>query len=96
MIIVSIGYNTALGEFIESNFMPRQNISLTEKNDLWLRNQIDYVGEYANKSELVNDLIIRARRAEIKEFTEQSPQEILAEFKLLLLHVNTSHLTDIH
>lgn len=80
--------------------MPRENISLTEQNDLWLRNQVEYVGEYANKSELVNDLIRRARRtevinnkserAEIKEFTEQSPQEILAEFKLLLLQVNTS------
>jgi antitoxin ParD1/3/4 len=100
MIIVSIGYNTALREFIGSNFMPRQNISLTEQNDLWLRNQVEYVGKYANKSELVNDLIRRARKAEvinkksemaeINEFTEQSPQEVLAEFKLLLLQVNTS------
>jgi antitoxin ParD1/3/4 len=79
--------------------MPRQNISLTEQNDLWLRKHVEYVGDYANKSELVNDLIRRARKAEvinkksemaeIKEFTEQSPQDMLDEFKLLLLQINT-------
>lgn len=72
--------------------MPRQSISLTEQNDLWLRNHVDEVGDYANKSELVNDLIRRARRAEainqklIKSeasgFTQQSASEMLSEFKL--------------
>ncbi|WP_372810601.1 ribbon-helix-helix domain-containing protein [Pseudoalteromonas nigrifaciens] len=72
--------------------MARQSISLTEKNDLWLRNHIENVGDYANKSELVNDLIRRARRAEAinskllksekSGFTNQSSDEILTEFKL--------------
>lgn len=72
--------------------MARQSISLTEKNDLWLRNHIENVGDYANKSELVNDLIRRARRAEAinskllksekSGFTNQSADEILTEFKL--------------
>ena len=44
--------------------MARQSISLTEQNDLWLRNYVENVGNYTNKSELVNDLIRRARRAE--------------------------------
>jgi antitoxin ParD1/3/4 len=72
--------------------MPRQSISLTEQNDLWLRNHVDEVGDYANKSELVNDLIRRARRAEainqklikseLSGFTQQSAIEMLSEFKL--------------
>lgn len=80
--------------------MPRENILLTNQNDLWLRNQVEYKGNYANISELVNDLIRRARRAEVTnkklakeevcECSEQSPQEVLDEFKLLLLQVNTS------
>jgi antitoxin ParD1/3/4 len=71
--------------------MPRQSITLTEQNDLWLRQHVELIGDYANKSELVNDLIRRARRAEainqklekaeLRGFTDQSPQEILAEFK---------------
>lgn len=71
--------------------MPRQSISLTEQNDLWLRNHVENVGDYANKSELVNDLIRRARRAEainrkleqaeMGGFSELSPHEILTEFK---------------
>ncbi len=44
--------------------MARQSISLTEQNDLWLRNHVENVGDYTNKSESVNDLIRRARRAE--------------------------------
>ncbi|WP_352295842.1 CopG family transcriptional regulator [Pseudoalteromonas sp. 20-MNA-CIBAN-0454] len=72
--------------------MARQSISLTAKNDLWLRNHIENVGDYANKSELVNDLIRRARRAEAinskllksekSGFTNQSADEVLTEFKL--------------
>ena len=44
--------------------MPRQSITLTEKNDEWLKSQVEETRDYANKSELVNDLIRRARRAE--------------------------------
>lgn len=71
--------------------MPRQSISLTDKNDEWLRLHVNDRGEYSNKSELVNDLIRRARRAEsinIKlehaektGFTAQTSAEILSEIK---------------
>ncbi|MDO6475902.1 CopG family transcriptional regulator [Alteromonas sp. 1_MG-2023] len=71
--------------------MPRQSITLTEKNDAWLRQQVEEAGEYANKSELVNDLIRRARRAEIinhrlaiaekSGVSHQSPADMLEEFK---------------
>jgi len=44
--------------------MTRQSITLTEKNDQWLREHVDITGEYASKSELINDLIRRARRSE--------------------------------
>ena len=71
--------------------MPRRSISLTDKNDKWLRMQVNDRGEYSNKSELVNDLIRRARRAqsinnklenaEKTGFNAQSPAEILSEIK---------------
>jgi len=71
--------------------MPRQSISLTAQNDAWLKHHVENIGDYANKSELVNDLIRRARRsetinkkletAERSGFTEQTPDELLAEFK---------------
>ncbi|MGQ8367061.1 ribbon-helix-helix domain-containing protein [Glaciecola sp. 1036] len=71
--------------------MPRQSITLTDKNDAWLKNQVEESGDYANKSELVNDLIRRARRAEVinrklalaesSGFVDQSPAEMLSEFK---------------
>jgi antitoxin ParD1/3/4 len=71
--------------------MPRQSISLTDKNDEWLRLHVNDRGEYSNKSELVNDLIRRARRAESINtklenaektgFAVQSPAEILSEIK---------------
>ena len=71
--------------------MPRQSITLTEKNDAWLKSQVEETRDYANKSELVNDLIRRARRAEainqklvIAEksgFIDQSPEDMLEEFK---------------
>lgn len=71
--------------------MPRQSISLTPQNDAWLRDHVEHIGDYANKSELVNDLIRRARRAEAinqklqaaeqSSFTDQSPEQILSEFK---------------
>ena len=71
--------------------VPRQSITLTEKNDSWLRNHVDHIQEYSNKSELINDLIRRARRAEavnikLEEaeasgFVDQTAAEMLAEFK---------------
>ncbi|GAC18160.1 ribbon-helix-helix domain-containing protein [Paraglaciecola arctica] len=71
--------------------MPRPSISLTDKNDEWLREHVNERGEYSNKSELVNDLIRRARRdefinnklenAEKTGFTTQSLTEILSEIK---------------
>ena len=74
--------------------MTRQSISLTAQNDAWLKDHVENIGDYASKSELVNDLIRRARRAEminrklevaeLSGFIEQSAEEILAEFKTLL------------
>ncbi|RUO34893.1 ribbon-helix-helix domain-containing protein [Aliidiomarina soli] len=71
--------------------MPRQSITLTTGNDTWLKEQVENVGDYANKSELVNDLIRSARRAEAinakltvaeqSGFVEQSADEMLTEFK---------------
>lgn len=71
--------------------MPRQSISLTSQNDLWLRNQVDHIRDYSRKSELINDLIRSAKRAEATNrkledaeksgFTDQSASEMLAEFK---------------
>lgn len=71
--------------------MPRQSITLTEKNDAWLKSHVEEIGDYANKSDLVNDLIRRARRAEVinqklseaerSGFVEQSPTAVLEEFK---------------
>lgn len=40
--------------------MPRQSITITAPNDAWLNAQIDQE-EYASKSEVVNDLIRKAR-----------------------------------
>lgn len=71
--------------------MPRQSITLTESNNTWLNAHVENIGDYANKSELINDLIRRARRAEFinhklsnaekSNFISQSASEILAEFK---------------
>lgn len=71
--------------------MPRQSITLTEQNDSWLREHVDETKDYSSKSELINDLIRSARRAEVinrkleeaekSGFTSQSSSEILAEFK---------------
>lgn len=76
--------------------MPRQSISLTAQNDAWLKDHVENIGDYANKSELVNDLIRRARRseainrkleiAEQSGFVEQSADELLTEFKAQLGH----------
>lgn len=65
--------------------MSRQSISLTRPNDEWLKAQIDSE-EYTSKSEVVNDLIRRAREveeirkkliaAETGGFSDQTPEEI--------------------
>ena len=70
--------------------MTRQSISLTRPNDEWLKAQVDSE-EYTSKSDVVNDLIRKAReielirakliRAEQSGFIEQTPADILAEFK---------------
>lgn len=74
--------------------MVRQSISLTTPNDNWL-NALVESEEYSSKSEVVNDLIRRAReqqseielirarliKAESSGFTSQTAEEIRAEFK---------------
>jgi len=70
--------------------MARQSISFTPPNDDWLRAQVESE-EYASKSDVVNDLIRKARemqvirarliRAENSQFISQGRAEILAEAK---------------
>ena len=43
--------------------MARQSISFTTPNEAWLKEQVDSE-EYASKSEVVNDLIRKARQNE--------------------------------
>ena len=45
--------------------MIRQSFSLTAQNDDWLKDPAENIGDYATKSELVNDPVRRARRAEV-------------------------------
>jgi antitoxin ParD1/3/4 len=70
--------------------MPRQSISLTPPNDTWLKAQVERE-EFTSKSEVVNDLIRKAREieairarlilAEHSGFTTQGRADILAEIK---------------
>ncbi len=74
--------------------MTRQSISLTTPNDDWLKAQIQSE-EYTSKSDVVNDLIRKARayedeielirtklvQSEQSGFVTQTREEILAEFK---------------
>lgn len=70
--------------------MPRQSISFTPPNDEWLKAQIDSE-EFTSKSDVVNDLIRKAReietirarliQAEQNVFTNLGRAEILAEAK---------------
>ena len=70
--------------------MPRQSISFTPPNDEWLKTQVDNE-KFTSKSEVVNDLIRKARKiesiqehltqAEKSGFTQQSQSEILKEIK---------------
>lgn len=70
--------------------MPRQSISFTPPNEKWLRAQVESQ-EYTSKSDVVNDLIRKAReiegirarlvQAEQSGFTNLGQAEILAEAK---------------
>ncbi|MEZ5691404.1 MAG: hypothetical protein R3D71_07050 [Rickettsiales bacterium] len=74
--------------------MIRQSISFTSPNDEWLNSLIESE-EYSSKSEIINDLIRKARsqqseiefvRAKLREaeksgFTDLTGEEILVEFK---------------
>lgn len=70
--------------------MPRQSISFTPPNDEWLRAQVESQ-EYTSKSDVVNDLIRKAREieairsrlvlAEQSGFTGLGRAEILEEAK---------------
>jgi len=74
--------------------MPRQSITFTTPNDNWLNTLIENE-EYGSKSEIVNDLIRKARvqqgeldyirtklvKAENSGFIEQSAEDLKAEFK---------------
>ncbi len=74
--------------------MTRQSISFTPPNDDWLKAQVDSE-EYTSKSDVVNDLIRKARaqqneieairakliKAENSGFIDQNREEILKEFK---------------
>ena len=71
--------------------MPRQSISFTAPNEQWLKAQVESE-EFISKSEVVNDLIRKAREleairthlveAEKSGFTQQTQAEILADIKL--------------
>ena len=74
--------------------MIRQSISFTAPNDQWLNSLVESE-EYSSKSEVVNDLIRKARqrqeqiekirekliRAEQSGFVNQTGEEMLEEFK---------------
>ncbi|MEE9491793.1 MAG: CopG family transcriptional regulator [Gammaproteobacteria bacterium] len=79
--------------------MARQSITLTMPNDDWLKAQVESK-EYTSKSEVVNDLIRRARakqeeidficakliESEKSGFINQTRDEVLTEFKDELRH----------
>ena len=81
--------------------MSRQSITLAEKNDEWLKNQVAEQ-EFSSKSEAVNFLIKQAReREEYHEYVQmkidrglksgfaekQTREEMLSEFKKRLMDV---------
>ena len=75
--------------------MVRQSISVSDPNNDWLNAQVASA-EYSSKSEVINDLIRRARRqqldvdrirselvmAEQSGFTDENPEEMLSHFKV--------------
>jgi antitoxin ParD1/3/4 len=80
--------------YLEDSAMIRQSISITAPNDKWLNSLIESE-EYSSKSEIVNDLIRRARvqqneiemirakliKSENSGFITQTAEEIRAEFQ---------------
>ncbi len=74
--------------------MTRQSVSFTTPNNAWIESQVEN-NEYKNKSELINDLVRKARAkqektdfirakltaAEKKGFTSKDQNEILSEIK---------------
>ena len=74
--------------------MPRQSITFTEPNDEWLSAQVTNL-EYSSKSEVINDLIRRARaqeeerniirqkleKAEASGYSNRTAKQILDETK---------------
>lgn len=74
--------------------MTRQSITFTPPNDDWLKSQVESQ-EYSNKSDVVNDLIRKARqthneievirakliRAEQSGFSDRTPEQIRAAVK---------------
>lgn len=78
--------------------MPRQSITFTSPNDDWLKAQVESQ-EYGSKSDVINDLIRRARqkseemevlrakliRAENSGYSERTPAQIRAEAKAGLI-----------
>jgi len=75
--------------------MNRQSISLTRPNDEWLKTQVESE-EYASKSEVVNDLIRKAREiefirktlveAEQSGFSDRTPDQIRSDTRARLKH----------
>jgi len=77
--------------------MARQSITFTEKNNNWLKAQVD-ADEYTSKSELINSLIRQARGQEVKidwirtklikaeesGYTNRNKEEILTRSKQML------------
>lgn len=73
--------------------MPRQSISFTTPNEAWLQEQVENE-EYNSKSEVVNDLIRKAREneyirnklisAEQGGFSNLTREEILSKAKAAL------------
>jgi antitoxin ParD1/3/4 len=80
--------------YIKAVNMSRQSISFTEPNNEWLNSLVESK-EYSSKSEIINDLIRKAREsakemefirmklalAEKSGFTNETAVEILAESK---------------
>lgn len=70
--------------------MTRQSISLTKPNDEWLKAQVESE-EFNSKSEVVNDLIRKAREiefvrakliaAEQAGFSDRTPEQIRQDVK---------------
>ncbi len=65
--------------------MSRQSISFTDPNTEWLRLKVDVEGEYKSNSEVVNDLIRKARAKEQAE---------LAEIRAALIYGEQSGISD--